>query len=526
MIISVTKITVRLNRGYAVNKRKIGAVLGVIGVTGALTASYFFGLDRTSAAYIDKNLLTHLQGTKEVTVAEKFKQAEGKSLFSPDTNTEFLVGEGLDTRKINAGLQKQDGDLPLAGNANSQEAKPNPALSVHAATEQAKQEAAAPQVEAQPEEKPAEAANVEIVKAPAKADENLPDLEDDINKKKEELAETKKAEAEAAKKAAEEAEAKKKAEEEAAKAALAEADAKEAADKVEAKKAEEAAAKKAAEEAAAKKKAEEEAAKKAAAEAAAAKKAAEEAAAKKAAEDKAAADRQAQAQAQAANNSISALPDTKSNALPAAGNSQAARPTANRSQTGTQAQARPTTPAPAAQAPAAPAQNQPAANSGIAGLPDASGGNAPAAAPTTPANANTNNNQPQAQVPRPTAQRAPNPAAQTMINTAMAQLGKSYVWGASGPGSFDCSGLVQYACRAAGRSISRTSYNQAAEGSPVSAANLQPGDLLFFSGNSHVAIYIGNGQMVHAGNVGTGVIVSNFYSPTWQNKFCGARRVF
>ncbi|MBB3677702.1 C40 family peptidase [Modestobacter versicolor] len=90
-------------------------------------------------------------------------------------------------------------------------------------------------------------------------------------------------------------------------------------------------------------------------------------------------------------------------------------------------------------------------------------------------------------------------AAATAVSTAMAQIGKPYVWAAAGPNSFDCSGLVQYAYAAAGVSLPHSSRSQAAAGQAVSRDQLQPGDILaFYSPVSHVGIYIGNGQMVHA----------------------------
>jgi cell wall-associated NlpC family hydrolase len=81
----------------------------------------------------------------------------------------------------------------------------------------------------------------------------------------------------------------------------------------------------------------------------------------------------------------------------------------------------------------------------------------------------------------------------------MAQLGKPYVWAAAGPNSFDCSGLVQYAYAAAGVSLPHSSGGQASMGRAVTRDQLQPGDLIaFYSPVSHIGIYIGNGQMVHA----------------------------
>ena len=93
--------------------------------------------------------------------------------------------------------------------------------------------------------------------------------------------------------------------------------------------------------------------------------------------------------------------------------------------------------------------------------------------------------------------------AQTVVDTALAQQGKPYVWAAEGPGSYDCSGLVLYAFAAAGLGVPHSSRMQSEMGTPVSRSELQPGDLVFFySPVSHVGIYIGNGQMVHAPTFG------------------------
>jgi peptidoglycan DL-endopeptidase CwlO len=113
--------------------------------------------------------------------------------------------------------------------------------------------------------------------------------------------------------------------------------------------------------------------------------------------------------------------------------------------------------------------------------------------------------------------------AGTVVATAMAQRGKPYVWAAGGPGSFDCSGLTQYAFRAAGISLPHSSKMQSQMGTAVSRANLQPGDLVFFySPVSHVGIYIGNGQMVHAPTSGDVVKVGTIDS---MGGYAGARRI-
>ncbi|CCK84700.1 Cell wall-associated hydrolase [Lactobacillus equicursoris DSM 19284 = JCM 14600 = CIP 110162] len=110
-----------------------------------------------------------------------------------------------------------------------------------------------------------------------------------------------------------------------------------------------------------------------------------------------------------------------------------------------------------------------------------------------------------------------------VVSLAKAQVGKAYVWGATGPSSFDCSGLVQWVYKnAIGKTVSRTTYTQVYEGVnvTVSTSSLQPGDILFW-GNAaapyHVAIYVGNGQYVSAADEQQGVILatlSSYYWPT------------
>jgi len=98
---------------------------------------------------------------------------------------------------------------------------------------------------------------------------------------------------------------------------------------------------------------------------------------------------------------------------------------------------------------------------------------------------------------------APTAAAQVVVDTALAQQGKPYVWAGAGPSSFDCSGLTQYAYRAAGITLPHSSRMQSTMGVPVSRADLQPGDLIFFYNPvGHVGIYLGDGLMVHAPTTG------------------------
>jgi cell wall-associated NlpC family hydrolase len=114
-------------------------------------------------------------------------------------------------------------------------------------------------------------------------------------------------------------------------------------------------------------------------------------------------------------------------------------------------------------------------------------------------------------------------AAQIAVDTAMAQRGKPYVWAAAGPGTFDCSGLVEYAYGAAGIGLPHSAAMQSGIGQSVSRSQLRPGDLVFFySPVSHVGIYIGNGQMVHAPTTGDVVKISNI---DVMGFFAGARRL-
>ena len=99
---------------------------------------------------------------------------------------------------------------------------------------------------------------------------------------------------------------------------------------------------------------------------------------------------------------------------------------------------------------------------------------------------------------------------QAVVDRALAQRGKPYVWAAGGPNSFDCSGLVQYAFQAVGVSLPHSSRMQSSMGTPVSRADARPGDLVaFYSPVSHIGIYLGNGQMVHAPTSGDVVKVAS-----------------
>ena len=111
-------------------------------------------------------------------------------------------------------------------------------------------------------------------------------------------------------------------------------------------------------------------------------------------------------------------------------------------------------------------------------------------------------------------------AASAVVSYAYQFIGRPYVFGATGPDSFDCSGFTSYVYRnAVGREITRTTYTQINQGRPVSRDQLQPGDLVFTNGVGHVGIYVGGGNMIHAARPGVGVIVGPIYN------FSSARRI-
>ncbi|MFF9912166.1 NlpC/P60 family protein [Streptomyces sp. NPDC013457] len=102
--------------------------------------------------------------------------------------------------------------------------------------------------------------------------------------------------------------------------------------------------------------------------------------------------------------------------------------------------------------------------------------------------------------------------AEKALAFARAQIGKPYVWGATGPSSYDCSGLTQAAWRAAGVDLPRTTWDQVEVGTRVATADLLPGDLVFFYDDiSHVGLYIGGGKMIHAPKPGANVREESIY---------------
>ena len=124
-------------------------------------------------------------------------------------------------------------------------------------------------------------------------------------------------------------------------------------------------------------------------------------------------------------------------------------------------------------------------------------------------------------------------SASSVIAYAKTLLGKPYVWGAQGPNSFDCSGFTYYVFKnKAGIILPRTSSAQSKYGTYVSRNNLRAGDLVFFDTNganngqvSHVGLYIGNGQMIHASYSQKKIVIDNFNSSYFKRTFVNGRRV-
>jgi uncharacterized protein YgiM (DUF1202 family) len=126
---------------------------------------------------------------------------------------------------------------------------------------------------------------------------------------------------------------------------------------------------------------------------------------------------------------------------------------------------------------------------------------------------------------------APSAVGREMVDYAMNYIGFPYIWATAGPNSFDCSGFTYWVTKhVLGQDIGRGLWTQVVAGTPVSYGNLKPGDIVFFQntytwGLSHVGIYIGNNQFVHAENEDTGVRISSITSNYYSTRYYGAVRL-
>lgn len=123
------------------------------------------------------------------------------------------------------------------------------------------------------------------------------------------------------------------------------------------------------------------------------------------------------------------------------------------------------------------------------------------------------------------------PQVVAVIDYALAQLGKPYIYGGTGPAGYDCSGLVMEAYLAAGIQLPRTSEQQALVGTPVSPNALEPGDLLFAAGSDgtpqapgHVGMYLGDGYVIEAPHTGTTISIDS-WETTWKPQTVAIRRI-
>jgi cell wall-associated NlpC family hydrolase len=119
----------------------------------------------------------------------------------------------------------------------------------------------------------------------------------------------------------------------------------------------------------------------------------------------------------------------------------------------------------------------------------------------------------------------PPPRGQRAAHIALKYRGVPYRWGGTEPSGFDCSGFVQHVYAQVGLKLPRSAAQQYEQGTPVSRADLRPGDLVFFDRLRHNGIYIGQGRFIHAGQTGKHVSVAPLDEGWYRARWVGARRL-
>ena len=174
---------------------------------------------------------------------------------------------------------------------------------------------------------------------------------------------------------------------------------------------------------------------------------------------------------------------------------------------------------------------QRAAQEGARGSPTvdpSSGSSGPSSSPAPPPSSSDPADNPPVTIYIPTRPVPPGPVpdpdvegAKKAIEFAQQQLGKPYVWGAAGPDAYDCSGLTMQAWKAGGVTMDHWTGSQYAQTRPIPLTEVQPGDLSFYNQMQHVALYIGNGKIIHAPHAGSTVQVEDMYY--WRTNMAATR---
>jgi cell wall-associated NlpC family hydrolase len=171
---------------------------------------------------------------------------------------------------------------------------------------------------------------------------------------------------------------------------------------------------------------------------------------------------------------------------------------------------------------------QRAAEQAASGSPNSDPSSGPSSSPSPPSSSSDPADNPPGTIYIPTRPVPPGPApdpdtegAKKAIEFAKAQLGKPYVWGAAGPDAYDCSGLTMQAWKAGGVTMDHWTGSQYAQSRPISLTEVQPGDLIFYNQMQHVALYLGDGKIIHAPHTGATVQIEDMYY--WRTTMAATR---